>query len=298
MQKVKRDVERLSIYLGGRGWSRRSIDPWLSFKEQEEEDEADGLEWEDFESKGGGEADEEINEKLRNLTNILPEMKNLRVFALEAMMEVKNPMDYLAADVVCRMLENLPPMVETLLLNTSATQLLRKGDADHVCPVIAKRLPQLKQARIRMREICQDFCPTSGTSSPSPETKPKTEKLIVKLSLPYLPPEHGGHGTFDARVCMPHGRTEDSPFQDVMHVIVTAVQKLAKEWDSFKMLRVSYRENVNVRAKDHGEINLLAVDCLIGHHICDPSEIFFYEDDGRFWDPWEENEGLVQVSEI
>ncbi|KAI4160078.1 MAG: hypothetical protein LQ342_006029 [Letrouitia transgressa] len=299
MQKIKGDVERLSIYLGGRGWSKRSMDPWLSFREREEvEDEPEEEEWQWDEFEGGWEADEEINKKLRNLADVLPEMENLRHFALEASLEVKNPLDYLAADVVCRILENLPPRIETLLLNTSATQLLRKGDTDHVCPVIAKRLPQLKQARIRMREICQDICPASGTSSSLPETKPKTEKLIVKLNLPYLPFEHGGHRIHDARVCAPHDRTEDSPFQDVMDVIVTAARKLAKEWDSFKMLRVSYREDDSVRANDRGNVNLLAVDCLKGHNVCDLVEIFFYEDDGRFWDPWEESEGLVQISEV
>ncbi|KAL9045186.1 MAG: hypothetical protein Q9214_001738 [Letrouitia sp. 1 TL-2023] len=296
MGKIERDVERLSIYLGGRGWSRRSIDPWLSFREGEEPEEEPEEEWEEWE--GGGEADEEINERLRNFAEILPEMENLKHFALEASVEVKNPLDYLAADVVCRILENLPPGVETLLLNTCATQLLRKGDTDHVCPVIAKRLPQLKQARIRMQEICQDICPTSGTSSSSPEMIQKTEKLIVKLNLPYLPSEHGGHGIHDARLCTPHDRIEDSPFQDVMRVIVTAGRKLAKEWDSLKMLRVSYREDASVRANEHGNINLVAVDCLTGHYVCDLSEIFFYEDDGRFWDPWEESEGLAQISEV
>ncbi|KAL9607652.1 MAG: hypothetical protein Q9167_007456 [Letrouitia subvulpina] len=296
MEKIKRDVERLSIYLGERGSSRRSKDPWLSFREENELEDELEEEWEEWE--GGGEADEEINERLRNLADVLPEMEKLRHFALEASVEVKNSLDYLAADVVCRILESLPPGVETLLLNTCATELLRKGDEDHVCPVIAKRLPQLKQARIRMREICQDVYPVSGTSSSSPETKPKTEKLIVKLNLPYLPSEHGGHGIHDARVCTPHDRIDNPPFQDIMHVIATAGRELAKKWDSLKMVRVSYRADGNVRASDHGNTNLLAVDCLVGHYICDLSEVFFYEDDGRFWDPWEESEGLAQMSKV
>ena len=110
---------------------------------------------------------------------------------------------------------------------------------------------------------------------------------MIRLSLPFFPEAsyetHDGYTEFDANPC----ERGEKPLYTEMIEAGTAFAKTAP---SLTMMRVSYRPT------EGSGINLDVADCLNERYLYEPSEIFSYEDDGKEWAGWEDNDESLRVS--
>ena len=220
-----------------------------------------------------------INEKLANLSIFLPAFSDLTQLVIEASSDTDGNMgrrwNYLYADTLQKLINNLPPSLKMLTLDTCGTDLISKDDSSvpHLCPALAARIPDLQVVRIRMRCICPDVIPL-GTANTG-----KLESVVIRLCLPMFPDYAGGGKYFDSERCSSfHGESHES----LIESMVTNAQILSSQIKSVRRFKISYRE------RKFSGINLIWMDCLTGQEGGDPSEVFCYEDDGDGWHPWEE----------
>ena len=136
-----------------------------------------------------------------------------------------------------------------------------------------------------MQSICPDIISDSGAKH---EKVSQLKSLVIRLSLPYLSFPGRESNSYDARRCV---ATLKKPgkrklYQDMVRSGMRAVKNMT----SLQLCRVSFRY------PGKNDIELTAVDCFSRKHIYDPTDLFFYEDDGREWDSWEEGDLMDEGS--
>ena len=243
------------------------------------------------------------HEDLPRLSNVLSSMKNLRELSFTASSEYDASLgprwDYLLNSTMHTFISRWPESLASLTLDTCGSKTSpANGDGPHLCALLAGRLDNLRDVRLRMRCICPAIFPKSGTS---PFEDSRLQKMVIKLSLPFLPEAesetHDGRKEFDADLCayelLPTARRlrecKETPTYDPM---VRAASQFAFPRRKLKMLRVSYRQ------PSYSGTNLVVADCVNRRHLIEPGEYFTYEDDGVEWDGWEEYDKPLRSSDI
>ena len=221
-----------------------------------------------------------INKKLVALAAILSGTKNLEEFSLEASSENDTNLsprwDYIHDSTIQSLLVSFPSSLNNLTLDLSGSRAItpdRGRKPVHLCPLIAKRLHDFQQVRLRLRCICPEiFQPFS--SNTNAESRLRT--LVVRLSLPYLKATNDWYTVddmFDAKPC----DVIPVPLYKRMSV---AGAEFRKKLPGLSMMRISYRSPKS--------ICLHVIDCVRERLMIEGTDVFFYEDDGTEWNAWEE----------
>lgn len=225
-----------------------------------------------------------VNNKLAELAGWLPAIEGLEELSFEASSEYEGTAgprwDYVTGGPVASLISSLPSGLKNLTFDTSGSTIVTSKDdrnPAHLCPLIGGRIHDFQHVRLRMRHICPEIFRTLAAST----TASKLQTLVIRLSLPYFPPatyeNHDGTTEFDAQPCNADG----APLYKAM---IDAGTIFVRQNPSLKVLRISFRE------PGHSGINLMVADCLERRFRYDPSEVLCYEDDGRNWGAWEEND--------
>lgn len=228
-----------------------------------------------------------INNKLVEMAATLPNSRKLEEFTLEASSEYKDEhgprWDYLYDSTIRSLVSRLPSSLNNLTLDmcgSGATTPDRSREAIHLCPLIAGRLCDFQNVRLRLRCICPQVLQSLSITSDS-ESRLKT--LVIRLGLPCLPEavdeDHNGYDEFDAKPCT----VTATPLYKRM---IAAGVNSAKNFPRLSMIRISHRTQVK------HSINLAVADCVRRRYMFEPSEIFTYEDDGSQWAAWEDSQTL------
>lgn len=141
----------------------------------------------------------------------------------------------------------------------------------HLCPLIAERLHDFKNVRLRMRCICSQVLDTSSATL-NVESRLKT--LVIKLSLPCYPEAHNNFTEFDAKSCI----ATAIPLYKKM---LAAGTELAKKSPGLSMMRIS----------DRGESDghlfssrcVAVADCVSKRYHSGTHTRSCYDDDGSWW---------------
>ena len=234
-----------------------------------------------------------INTKLLDLAAILPFSKNLVEFSFEAASESDGEQgprwDYLHDTTICSLISSLPLSLNNLTLDMCGSRAItpdRSRDSIHLCPLVAERLHDFQNIRLRLRCICPQILPTSSSR---PETESRLKTLVIRLSLPFFPDpiDESSKGTnnFDAKPC-------DVSAIPLYKRIIAAAAESTINFPELSMMRISYRKSGN------NNICLHVADCLRKRNMYEGSEIFCYEDDGSQWDAWENSESLQDLGSL
>ena len=309
-------VRRLSIRLVGHPSQRIARDPWMTHKREGDDDEEPDRPDEWFavgpdELTGGlghirsyswhrsehhlRSWRKRVNEKLEQLSCLLSTCKCLTELSLEALSEDEGATgprwDYLCGMSIANIVAPLPENLTNLTLDTCGS-VIRQSEQDrtpmHLCPLIAERLLDLKHVRIRMRHVCPQILQI-------PNKLPKVSRLkslVVRLSLPTFPEakyeKQDSHTKYDTQPCPSFIGATGPLYQTMAYAGV----KLAKE-RGLDMMRVSFK------APGKHSIDLHLIDCVREKDTFNPSSVFVFEDDGKTWDPWEnDDEHLMEGSDI
>ena len=225
-----------------------------------------------------------VNNKLAESAGWLLAIRGLEELSFEASSEYEGTAgprwDYLTGGSVASLISSLPSGLQNLTFDTSGSTIVTSIDdrnPAHLCHLIGERIHDFQHVRLRMRHICPEIFRTLVAST----TASKLQSLVIRLSLPYFPPaiyeNHDGTTEFDAQPCYADG----APLYKAM---IDAGIGFVRENPSLKVLRISFRD------PGHSGINLVVADCVERKFLYDPSEVFLYEDDGRNWGAWEEND--------
>ena len=228
-----------------------------------------------------------INKKLVELAATLSNSRYLEEFTLEASSEYKGEYgprwDYLYDSTIRSLILSLPSSLNNLTLDMCGSGAItpnRCRETIHLCPLIAGRLRDFQNVRLRLRCICPQVLQSLSVTIDS-ESKLKT--LVIKLSIPFFPEAvdeaYNGYNEFDAKPCIVNA----IPLYKQM---IAAGVDSARHLPGLSMMRISYRT-----PKKHS-ISLAVADCVRRMYMFDPSEIFTYEDDGDQWAAWEDSETL------
>ena len=225
-----------------------------------------------------------INKKLVELATVLQLCNHLNEFDLEASSEYEQKegprWDYLHDSTIRSLISSLPSSLNNLTLDACGSRFItpdRSRDPIHLCPLIAERLHNFQNVRLRLRCICPEIfqAPALKASAQS-----KLMSLVVRLSLPYFPDVAGesskSEEKYDAQSC----ELSATPLYKRM---IAAGANFAKQFAGLSVVRVSYRE------PGKGKISLLVADCVRERYMFEGSELFYYEDDGYQWNAWETN---------
>jgi hypothetical protein len=109
------------------------------------------------------------------------------------------------------------------------------------------------------------------------------DNLIIRLNLPMYSDYDGDNEHYDAKLCRQYGRTLIP--QDLM-------KKMASIGIAYGRQLAHQTFRIGCRGPGISAINLCVIDCLSKEVLCNPSEIFCYEEDGRSWGWNEENQYL------
>ena len=230
-----------------------------------------------------------VNKKLFMLSEVLRNCKTLKELSLEASSEYDPALgprwDYLCGSTVTSIMRALPIGLKNLTLDTCGSKLTtssHNGRPAHLCSYIALRLQDFEHVRIRMRHICPQILDTSTNLS---DTRSRLKTLIIRLSLPMFPEAsyemHRGHTEFDAQACP--GYQSNKAKEPLYRAMINAGLRFASEM-KLDMMRITYR------ATEGSGIDLCVADCVREKRLWEPSEIFSYDDDGRAWDGWEDDD--------
>lgn len=225
-----------------------------------------------------------VNNKLAELVGWLPAMEGLEELSFEASSEYVGTAgprwDYLTGGSVATLISSLPSGLKNLTFDTCGSTITTSKDdmnPAHLCPLIGDMIREFQHVRLRMRHICPEIFRTLAAST----TPSKLQSLVIRLSIPFFPPatyeSHDGKTEFDAQPCNADGALLYKAMADAGTIFV-------RENSSLKMLRISFRNPTN------SGINLMVADCVEGRFMYDPTEFFSYEDDGKEWGAWEEND--------
>lgn len=235
--------------------------------------------------------EQSINEKLVDLADILSSSSSLSEFSLEASSteyrELGPRWDYLHDVTIRSLVSSLPSSLNNLMLDMCGSRAVTP-DYDrkqiHLCPLIAKRLRDFQNVRLRMRCICSEVL---DTSSAIPNIESRLKTLVIKLSLPNFPEAfnevYDGYTEFDAKSCA----VTAIPLHKWM---IAAGRDLAKKSPGLSIMRIVYRSQSDI---DHRSSYELAVaDCVRERYMFEPLGVQCYEDGGSRWEAWEYNESL------
>ena len=228
-----------------------------------------------------------INKKLVELAATLPNARSLEEFSLEASSEYEGEhgprWDYLHDSTIRSLTLNLPFSLKNLTLDMCGSGVItpdRCKEIIHLCPLIAGRLRDFQNVRLRLRCICPLVFQSLSVTTDS-ESRLKT--LVIRLSLPFFPEAvdeaHNGYNEFDAKSCVV---TAIPLYRRMIAAGVDSARKLP----GLTMLRISYR------SQEKHSTNLVVADCVRKRYMFEPSEMFSYEDDGSQWAAWEDSETL------
>lgn len=232
-----------------------------------------------------------VNEKLVLLAVTLPKFQNLRDLSFEASSESdgrRGPLwDYLFASTVEKFIYAVPKGLKSLTLDICApTVTVSEHDQTpaHLCSLIACRLQDFKHVRLRMRHICPDVFDRSNNTVDQPSN---LVSLVIRLSLPCFAEaswdKHNGYINDNALRC-PSVSEKLLPLQVPMISGGITYAKVMK----LELMRVSY-------GTSHREgVTLNIADCLTEKILYGPLMLYSYQDTGRQWNSWEDNnEGLT-----
>ena len=331
---IQAKVNRLSVRLVGHPSKRPSLNPWhddstpwrgIKGLDELDDDQLDGTKklkhWHcdwmiagPVKDTSGGDRwrwhqeqpvlyqwGESINRKMVDLAAILSGFQSLEEFSLEASSEEdgrKGPRwDYLQDFTMRSLISSLPPSLHNLTLDMCGSKAImseRSRNPIHLCPLIAERLRDFRNVRLRLRCICPEILNTPSLT-PTPESRLKT--LVIKLSLPFFPDSHGGnhkHNTgYDVEPCS----VTRVPLYKTMFA---AGAEYANRFPGVSMLRISHRWQSDTKSpkENSKEIDLAVADCVRKRYMFDASDAFCYEDDGSEWDAWEESEHLQDHTDV
>lgn len=227
-----------------------------------------------------------INKKLIELAATLPNSRMLEEFSLEASSEYDSDQgprwDYLHNSTIRTLVSSLPPNLNNLTLDMCGSKDIttdRLKNTIHLCPLVAGRLCDFQNVRLRLRCICPQVLQGSSKTT---DSESKLKALVIRLTLPDFPEavdeDYNGHEKYDAKSCV----ATATPLYKRM--IAAGIDSAGKS-SGLKMLRISYRSQ-------GCPINLAVADCVTKRYMFEPSEIFSYEDEGSQWGPWEDSETL------
>lgn len=311
---IAEHVERLSIRLVGHPSRQLAMKPWNKREESDEGDSddeppADPAGWDHWMNVGPVAADsleggkksyvwqteehqlllwrDSVNEKLEVLASVLPHFKNLEELSFEASSEADGALgprwDYLFGSTVEKFVQAAPPGLKSLTLDYCGSSVVRSKQNRtpvHLCSLIACRLQDFERVRLRMRHICPQVFNNSNDSFDKPS---KLESLVIRLTLPDFPEasyeKHDGYHEYDVQKC-PSLIEKLSPLHVPFNSKGTNFAKTMK----LDMMRIAYRVPNDLNS------SLYVADCLKGKVLYHPSEVFTYEDDGRQWEAWEDDD--------
>lgn len=309
-------TKRLSIRLIGHPSRQIARDPWHQNPEESEHgnDDEEDKAWDNWQTAGpvieGKSRNQQvclwrreeythlkwrklINKRLIDLANMLPAFHQLEELSFEASSEcevTEGPRwDWLFKSTMETLIKSIPVGLKYLRLDTAGSTIvtsIRDRTPLHICPLIAKRLHDFQHIRLRMRHIC----PNGLDIESQRVATSKLETLVIRLSIPFFPPatyeSQDGHIEFDALPC--DGPNSDRMrFHGALHTrVITAGLKFATLYPRLEKLRVSYRGS---------DINLMLADCVKRQYMYVGAEVFSYEDDGREWSGWEDDDEYLVV---
>lgn len=229
------------------------------------------------------------NKKLVELAAMLSSSKNLEEFSLEASSEYEHQQgprwDYLHDSTIRHLILSLPLSLNNLTLDMCGSKAItpdRGRHVAHLCPLVAERLHDFQNVRLRMRCICPQIFQTSSV-----KTESRLKTLVIRLSLPYFPDSADerskGDDKFNAKPC-------DVTAIPLYKRMIKAGAYSTKSYPELSKMRISFRSP--------GSICLRLADCVRKRCMFEGSEIFFYEDDGKEWDAWEDSETLQDGGSI
>ena len=237
-----------------------------------------------------------INRKLVDMAAILSGFQRLEEFSLEASSEERGSegprWDYLQNFTMHSLISSLPLSLNNLTLDMCGSRITkpeRGRNPIHLCPLLAERLRDFQNVRLRLRCICPEVLDTSPLT-PTAESRLKT--LVIKLSLPFFPDSHDekhNNTGYDVEPCS----VARVPLYKTMFA---AGADYANRFPGVSMLRISHRwQSVTGSPKQNAENTDLAVaDCVRKRYMFDRSGAWCYEDDGSGWDAWEDSEHLQE----
>ncbi|KAM0795683.1 hypothetical protein BDR22DRAFT_893927 [Usnea florida] len=325
---VQAKVNRLSVRLVGHPSKRPSLNPWhddptpWDFMDLDEldDDVLDGTKkltnWDcdwmtagPVETSGGGRWrwDQEqrvlhqwgisINRKVIDMATILPGCRNLEEFSLEASSEEcgrEGPRwDYLQDFTMFRLISSLPLSLKNLTLDMCGSRTITPEpgrNSIHLCPLIAERLRDFQNVRLRLRCICPDVLNTSPLT-PTAESRLKT--LVIKLSLPFFPDAYDESNRYETGYDVEPCSVTRVPLYKTMFA---AGADYASRFPGVSMLRISHRWQSDTHSPEQNasNIELAVADCVRKRYLFDASEAFCYEDAGWEWYAWESSDSLQE----
>lgn len=224
-----------------------------------------------------------INKRLVELAAILPNTKGLEEFSLEASSEDDGEQgprwDYLHDSTIRGLISSLPSSLNNLTLDLCGSRAItpdRGRETIHLCPLIAERLCDFQNVRLRLRCMCPQVF---QSSSSRPNAGSRLRTLVIRLNLPYFPQAAGEvlnrDGYLDPKSCV-------ETAVPLYKTMIAAGVDFAKRLPGLSMMRISYRSSPR-------SIVLAVADCITGRYMLDPSLKFVYEDDGVQWAAWEDS---------
>ena len=239
-----------------------------------------------------------INRKVIDLATILSGCQNMEEFSLEASSEHcgrEGPRwDYLQDFTMFRLISSLPLSLKNITLDMCGSRTITPEPGRnpiHLCPLIAERLGDFQNVRLRMRCICPDVLNTSR-STPTAESRLKT--LVIKLSLPFFPDSHDESNKYNTGYDVEPCSVTRVPLYKIMFA---AGANYASRFSGVSMLRISHRWQSDTHSpKQNAKNTKLAVaDCVRERYMFDhPFDAICHDDAGWEWDAWENSEYLQE----
>ena len=238
-----------------------------------------------------------INGKLIDVATILSGCQNLEEFSLEASSEkcgIEGPRwDYLQDFTMFRLISSLPLSLKNLTLDMCGSRTITPEpgrNSIHLCPLIAERLGDFQNVRLRLRCICPDVLNTSRLT-PTAESRLKT--LVIKLSLPFFPDSHDESNKYNTGYDVEPCSVTRVPLYKTMFA---AGADYASRFPGVSMLSISHRWQSDFHSPKQNakNIELAVADCVRKRYMFDASEALYYEDVGWEWVAWENSERLQE----
>ena len=183
-----------------------------------------------------------INRKLVDMAAILSGCQSLEEFSLEASSEKrgrKGPRwDYLQDSTMHSLISSLPLCLNNLTLDMCGSRIITPEHGRnpiHLCPLIAERLRDFQNVRLRLRCICPEVLDTSLLT---PTAKSRLKTLVIKLSLPCFPDTYDERNKYNTGYDVEPCSVTRIPLYKTMFA---AGADYASRFPGVSMLRISHR---------------------------------------------------------
>lgn len=217
--------------------------------------------------------------------------KTLKEFSLEASRQhyfERGPRwSYLHDSTIRSLILSLPSSLNTLTLDICGSRAVtpdRCRKAIHLCPLIAVRLPDFQNVRLRLRCICPEVL---HTSSAIPKAESRLKTLVIRLSLPLFPSAFdetsNGKDDFCAKLCV-------GSINQLYKRMIAAGANSTNHFAGLEMMRISYRSQESP-SRDH-----VVANC-VRQYMFEPGGACYDEDQRDQWDQWVawEDSEILQV---